>query len=71
MLGAGTGVETPLQAGELALELAPALVALPRERAIAKRLSDRATRLALVGAVGEPAGGGQRGDVLEGLLEAL
>ena len=51
---------------QLALQVLPALEAAHRQRAVLQGGRDRAARLALVGAVVEPAPGGQRLDVGEG-----
>jgi hypothetical protein len=48
MLGAGARVKAPLEPAELALELAPAVETLSRERAGAECLANGAAGLALV-----------------------
>jgi hypothetical protein len=71
VLRAGTRVEAPLEPAQLALELAPAVEALAWQSSTSQRLADRATGLALVRAIAEAAGQGERCNVLEGLLETL
>jgi hypothetical protein len=71
VFGAGPCIEAALEPAELALELAPAVEALAWQSSASQRLADCAAGLALVRAVAEAAGRGQRRHVLEGLLEAL
>src|SRR5262249_19707214 len=71
VLGSRARVEAALEPAKLALKLAPAVETLPRERSAPTRLADCAAGLALVRAIAEATGRGQRGHVLEGLVEPL
>src|SRR5213592_972607 len=71
VLGAGARVEAPLEPAELALELAPAVESLPRQRPAPQRLRHGAAGLALVRAVAVPTRRSRGCDVVERLLEHL